>query len=360
MSILKFILLASFLATSLNAFSMNKAELTDAIASNSGLSKADAKRALNSYIIATNYYAKQGMDVSLVGLGTFSGSENSINFNADKPLIEGVYHQYFKNFWSVVLQHNSEAISKGSIHEENPNEGQNPLYEDKSYFSSSSFFADAFDQIFTKLSPTDLVSAERDEKVKIAEELNRELQDTVSFYVKAHEAAHVVQQRSSRIMQDSVEALLESAIKQEKFYLNPKSENLGLTEAQLSMMSLLFHSNIDLADGHVTVLKSREDRDGHVTVLKVSDHNGHVTVLKSNEDHNGHVTVLKAMGPVGGIVTEAMKKDGMVVIDSLGTLSTPKRAARTGRNPQTGKEIKIAAKRVAKFKAGKALADTVK
>lgn len=37
-----------------------------------------------------------------------------------------------------------------------------------------------------------------------------------------------------------------------------------------------------------------------------------------------------------------------------------KRAARTGRNPQTGKEIKIAAKKVAKFKAGKALADTVK
>lgn len=40
--------------------------------------------------------------------------------------------------------------------------------------------------------------------------------------------------------------------------------------------------------------------------------------------------------------------------------SSRKRAARTGRNPQTGKEIKIAAKKVAKFKAGKALADTVK
>lgn len=40
--------------------------------------------------------------------------------------------------------------------------------------------------------------------------------------------------------------------------------------------------------------------------------------------------------------------------------SSSKRAARIGRNPQTGKEIKIAAKKVAKFKAGKALADTVK
>lgn len=360
MSFLKFILLATFLTTSFSTFSMNKGELIDAIAKDAGLSKADASKALNSYIIATTYSAKQGENVSLLGLGTFSGDEESIKFDADKPLVTGVYQQYFKSFWSDILKHNSESISKNSIYEKDPKGGENPLYEDKHHFSSTAFFADALYEIFTKLSPTDILSAQRDEKVKIAEELNRELQDTVEVYARGHEAAHVVQQSSGKIMQDSVEALLRRAIAQEKFFLDPKSENLGLTRKQLSMMALLFNSGIDLSNGHVTVLKSREDSDGHVTVLKARDHRGHVTVLKSKGDMDGHVTVLKAMGTVGGIVTEAMKKDGVVVIDGLGSLSTQKRAARTGRNPQTGKEIKIAAKRVAKFKAGKALAETVK
>jgi DNA-binding protein HU-beta len=44
----------------------------------------------------------------------------------------------------------------------------------------------------------------------------------------------------------------------------------------------------------------------------------------------------------------------------FGTFSVVKRAARKGRNPQTGKEIKIAAKHVPKFTAGKALKDIVK
>lgn len=349
MSFLKFILLATFLTTSFSAFSMNKAELIDAIAKSSGLRKADAKRALDSYIVTTTYYAKQGESVSLVGLGTFSSSEESIKFDADQPLVAGVYHQYFKNFWSVILQHNSESIAKSPIYEKDPKGGENPLYEDKSHFSSTAFFADAFYEIFTKLSPTDILSAQGDEKVKIAEELNRELQDTVEVYARGHEAAHVIQQTAGKIMQDSVEALLKRAIAQEKFYLDPRSENLGLTRKQLSMMTLLFNSRIDLSNGHVTVLKAKADRDGHVTVLKARDHRGHVTVLKSKGDMDGHVTVLKAMATVGGVVTEAMKKDGVVVIDGLGTLSTHKSAARTGRNPQTGKEIKIAAKSAVKF-----------
>jgi DNA-binding protein HU-beta len=61
-----------------------------------------------------------------------------------------------------------------------------------------------------------------------------------------------------------------------------------------------------------------------------------------------------------GAVTGSLKKGNPVQLIGFGTFSISKRAARTGRNPQTGKEIKIAAKKVAKFKAGKALADTVK
>jgi DNA-binding protein HU-beta len=58
-------------------------------------------------------------------------------------------------------------------------------------------------------------------------------------------------------------------------------------------------------------------------------------------------------------VTATLKKGDKVTLVGFGTFSVSKRAARIGRNPQTGKEIKIAAKKVAKFKAGKELSTKV-
>jgi nucleoid DNA-binding protein len=58
-------------------------------------------------------------------------------------------------------------------------------------------------------------------------------------------------------------------------------------------------------------------------------------------------------------ITKTLKKKGQVVIARFGTFKVAKRKARTGRNPQTGAEIKIAAKSVPKFPAGKALKDAV-
>ena len=59
-------------------------------------------------------------------------------------------------------------------------------------------------------------------------------------------------------------------------------------------------------------------------------------------------------------VTKALKKGERVSLVGFGTFSVSKRKARTGRNPQTGKPIKIAARKVAKFKAGSALRKAVK
>ena len=54
-------------------------------------------------------------------------------------------------------------------------------------------------------------------------------------------------------------------------------------------------------------------------------------------------------------VTKTLKGGGKVTLVGFGTFSVSKRAARTGRNPQTGATIKIKAKKVARFKAGKEL-----
>lgn len=58
-------------------------------------------------------------------------------------------------------------------------------------------------------------------------------------------------------------------------------------------------------------------------------------------------------------VTDAMNKGDKLTLVGFGTFSVSKRAARDGRNPQTGKAIKIPAKNVVKFKAGKQLDEAV-
>lgn len=58
-----------------------------------------------------------------------------------------------------------------------------------------------------------------------------------------------------------------------------------------------------------------------------------------------------------GIISKALKKGDRIQITGFGTFETRKRKARTGRNPRTGKEIKIAATTSPSFRAGKGLKD---
>lgn len=67
----------------------------------------------------------------------------------------------------------------------------------------------------------------------------------------------------------------------------------------------------------------------------------------------------KALDAFMEATTGALKKGDRVALVGFGSFSVAERSARTGRNPQTGKEIKIAAKKVVKFKAGSELADAV-
>ena len=67
-----------------------------------------------------------------------------------------------------------------------------------------------------------------------------------------------------------------------------------------------------------------------------------------------------AVDCVFSTITQALKKKDPVTLIGFGTFKVGQRKARTGRNPQTGAEIKISAKKVAKFVPGKALKDAVK
>ena len=67
----------------------------------------------------------------------------------------------------------------------------------------------------------------------------------------------------------------------------------------------------------------------------------------------------RALDAVTTAVKKTLKKDDSVTFVGFGTFSVGKRAARVGRNPQTGAEIKIKAAKVPKFKPGKGLKDAV-
>lgn len=67
----------------------------------------------------------------------------------------------------------------------------------------------------------------------------------------------------------------------------------------------------------------------------------------------------RALDAVVEGITAALKEGDQVALVGFGTFVAKERAARTGRNPQTGAEIKIAAARVPAFKAGKALKDAL-
>ena len=67
----------------------------------------------------------------------------------------------------------------------------------------------------------------------------------------------------------------------------------------------------------------------------------------------------KALKAFVDVVTEELKKDNKIQLVGFGTFEVSSRGARTGRNPQTGEEMEIAACKAPKFKAGKALKDAI-
>jgi DNA-binding protein HU-beta len=80
-------------------------------------------------------------------------------------------------------------------------------------------------------------------------------------------------------------------------------------------------------------------------IAKISDDTG-ITKTQANDALDSFIEA----------VTKTLKAGGKVTLVGFGTFTISKRAARNGRNPQTGEVIKIKAKKVARFKAGKELA----
>ncbi|MEW6518445.1 MAG: HU family DNA-binding protein [Thermodesulfobacteriota bacterium] len=68
----------------------------------------------------------------------------------------------------------------------------------------------------------------------------------------------------------------------------------------------------------------------------------------------------KVLDSILAAISDAVAADDKVTLIGFGTFSVTERAAREGRNPQTGKKIKIAARKAVKFKAGSKFTDSLK
>jgi len=84
-----------------------------------------------------------------------------------------------------------------------------------------------------------------------------------------------------------------------------------------------------------------------------------VSIMKK-EANISKVAAEKALQSFLNAVTKALKRGDKLTLPGFGTFSVAKRKARVGRNPQTGKEIKIPAKKVPRFKPGTLLKNSIK
>lgn len=80
----------------------------------------------------------------------------------------------------------------------------------------------------------------------------------------------------------------------------------------------------------------------------------------ANQTSQSKAQVNKTVKAALDTITETLKKGDKITFVGFGTFMTSKRAARMGRNPQTGDKMKIKASKVAKFRPGKSLREAVR
>ena len=86
---------------------------------------------------------------------------------------------------------------------------------------------------------------------------------------------------------------------------------------------------------------------------------GELVVALSEKTNTSKKSAEQSLDALISVIKETLANGDKIQLVGFGTFETRKRAARKGRNPQTGAEMKIAASTVPVFKAGKALKDTV-
>lgn len=337
------------------AMAMNKGELIDAIAKDAGLSKADAKRALDGFVSATSGALKKGDRISLVGFGSFS----------------------------VTRQVSSPTGC--------------PTTGEVTFIPASTFDADGNSPFRMRINEINDVDSDGDGVpddglVAVSGPNNGEdiaLGDEVRLASRVEVRGWDPSKKSAPGVGGGIVIGIVVAI------LDPDSDNDGLSDG-------LVLRGIEKADirrgmgieGLPLPLEKPQEKCDDGALIIIDDH---LLALMEKLSGTSPEILFPAYNAMLDIIIRVVNSGEEVDIEEFGNFHEEDEvvlttAARTGRNPQTGKEIKIAAKglsdtelialtraaartgrnpqtgatiqikakKVAKFKAGKALADTVK
>ena len=315
---------------------MNKAELVDAIANSSGLSKADAKRALDGFISATTGALKKGDRVALVGFGTFSAARGPV---PDPGLPGAVFNG--KPLRPIKVKHRNGNKSAGTL----------TLGEDGTW---------------------ELVFGMPDDS---------HYDETIELEIKMPKPIE------PRLVELSLDLPTASADSSMRSLLDEAAATGEGMVVEISLPPNTFDEfTFDEAD------PDPDYHAGFYTAVhpKVIDDYCNDDVLADRLGFDGEqvcpqgVSCALDPGTQDQLAVDIAARAGLdpataaalldiirtlvyppveTPVESLsgfGSFSVSKRAARKGRNPQTGKEIKIAAKKVVKFKAGADLSSKVK
>ena len=323
---MKYILLFCLLTMG-NAFAMNKAELIDAMAESAGLSKADAKRAVDGFEKSVEKMLKKREDVTLEGLGTISCKAkergNRVKCSSNLRLsIEGArphIKRYIDNFFTTMT-----SIMANSANNEQ-------------YIS-----CDGKDQDCD--GPTTRATDHNSSRSNKTSSIMISVGTGLETCYKDGNLYEEVLSKDGRIV--AKKRCLGGVLKGLRSSVGDCES--CITQEEFEHLSSLARTGMDSFFDIFTEFRDPDSDGDSILVDKVSKYS-----RLSKAD------VKRALDGFVNVVSTALKKGDNVKLAGFGSFSVSKRVARTGRNPQTGKEIKIAAKNVIRFKAGSELSDKV-
>ena len=336
-----------FLAT--NAFAMNKGELIEAMAESAGLSKADAKRALDGFEKSVEKMLKKREDVSIGGFGTIyckakekanktkCGSSLRMSNSGVKPFVPRYIDDFFTSMTSIMANsvNNKQYLCYDNKDndcdgiDDDCNRVGNGIDNDCDGLADSGKTR-ARDYNSSRSNTTSLMLS------AMGDGLNSCYKDGNLYEEVYSEKERVL--AKDRCLKGIITSLREKA----------KNCEDCLWEEEFENLNRLAKSGIDSFFDVFTEFRD-DDSDGD-------------SILVDNISRNSGLSKADAKRALDGFVNatvNALKKGDSVKLVGFGTFSISKRAARTGRNPQTGKEIKISAKNVVRFKAGSELSKKV-
>lgn len=283
---MKFLIVLSLLFST-QVFAMNKAELIDAVASDAGISKAKAKKAVDSFFDVFTKAHKKGQKVALSGFGTLTSKK----YRSGKTQTHKVLKIFRKKYIDKATPLLAQVIGGGEV--------------------------------------TNLLN----------KGLNRVFMGGDDY---------VVRKRPGRIKYSNVTLKRGSALAEEL------GNKFRLTHTKQVLLNNLIKSTINsflkMMD-QVAVLRNDVDIAGAVVTAQIMK-----TQISIGIEEDG---LNKVYFAIVGTMNQALAAGERVMIPGFGTFFVEPQVRRTGRNPQTGKEIKIAGKSVVKFKAGADLSGRV-